>query len=353
MNTISPIRTLNRLPFHPVSRFGLGAAMLAATLLPAGCKKTVDDATLTKNVQSALAADTVLNSQPGNQPGQSPIQVSTQAGVVTLSGNVPDDTASNLAAADAAKVDGVKEVVNSLSVAGMAVAPTITSPAAPTAPRSATPAESAAIANNQPLPPPPTGSAAPPPPAEQTVTVAAGRDVSIRITQNLDSETTQPGTPFTGVTTRPLIANGYIAIPAGASIRGTVTDAKDATHFKGSSLLVLRLQAIHHHGSWINVSADPYVLEGKGRGKNTAEKVGGGAVIGAVLGGIFGGGKGAAIGAAAGGGGGAAVQGFTRGQQVHIASESVLPFRLTAPITVQSSLVAGSEPAPAPGLQTR
>lgn len=330
---------------HPISRLGLAAAALGLLLLPTGCKKTVDDATLTKNVQSALAADTVL----GNQP----IQVATQAGVVTLTGNVSDDTASNLAAADAAKVSGVKEVANNLSVAGMAVAPTITSPAAPTAPRTATPSESAAIESHQPLPPPPTGSSAPPPPTEQTVTVDAGHDVSIRITQSFDSQTAQPGTPFSGVTTRPLIANGYIAIPTGASIRGTLTDAKDATHFKGSSLLVLRLEAIRHHGTWVNVSADPYVVQGKGRGKNSVEKIGGGAAIGAVLGGIFGGGKGAAIGAAAGGGGGAAVQGFTRGQQVYISSESVLHFRLTAPFTVQSSLVAGSEQAPAPGLQTR
>ena len=330
---------------HTLSRVGLASALLALTLLPTGCKKTVDDATLTKNVQSALAADTVI--------GQQPVQVATQSGVVTLSGNVSDETASSLAAEDAAKVAGVKEVANDLTVAGLAVTPTITTPAAPTAPRTATPAETTAIQSNQPLPPPPTGSSAPPPPPMQTVTVPAGSDLAIRITENFDSETTQPGTPFTGVVTRPVIVNGYIAIPTGASIRGTVTDAKDAAHFKGSSLLVLRLDSIHRHGDWVPLSADPYVLQGKGRGTNTAEKIGGGAAIGAVLGGIFGGGKGAAIGAGAGAGGGTILQGATRGQQVHIASETVIRFRLTNSITVQTSRQAGPDATNAPGLQTR
>jgi hypothetical protein len=326
---------------NTLSRIGVASAVLTLTLLPVGCKKTVDDATLTKNVQSALSADTVI--------GQQPVQVASQAGVVTLSGNVSDETASSLAAEDTAKVDGVKEVVNDLTVAGLTVAPTITTPAAPTAPRTATRAETTAIRARQPLPPP-AGPSAPTPPPVVTVTVPAGSDLAIRITENLDSETTQPGTPFTGVITRPVIIDGYIAVPAGASIRGTVTDAKDATHFKGSSLLVLRLDSLNRHGDWVPLSTEPYVLQGKGRGTNTAEKIGGGAAIGAVLGGIFGGGKGAAIGAGAGAGGGTILQGATRGQQVHIASETVILFRLTNSITVQTSRQAGPD---ASGLQTR
>src|ERR1700744_2661100 len=81
------------------------ATCAALVLLTAfGCKKTVDDATLTTNVHNALA--------PDNPSSQHPIQDTVQAGVVTLTGNVTDDTASSVAAEDAAKVDGVKEVVN-------------------------------------------------------------------------------------------------------------------------------------------------------------------------------------------------------------------------------------------------
>jgi hypothetical protein len=44
------------------------------------------------------------------------------------------------------------------------------------------------------------------------------------------------------------------------------------------------------------------------------------------------------------------VQGFTRGQQVHIASETVIRFRLDSPITVRTAETAGDDEAPQ-GLQ--
>jgi hypothetical protein len=276
-----------------------------------------------------------------------------QNGVVTLSGNVSDETASSLAAQDTAKVSGVKEVVSQLTVAGLAVTPTITSPSAPTAPRLATRTERVAIRDHQALPPPPENVAPPPAPAFHDATIPAGADLPVRITESFDSATAQPGTPFSGVVTRPIIEDGYVAIPAGAAVSGVVSDAKDATHFKGSSMLALQLTSVRRHGDRINVSADPYVVEGKGRGTNTAEKIGGGAAIGAVLGGIFGGGKGAAIGAGAGAGGGTILQGATRGQQVQIPSETVIRFRLTSPITVRTSEQASDAGDDDPGLRTR
>jgi hypothetical protein len=116
---------------------------------------------------------------------------------------------------------------------------------------------------------------------------------------------------------------------------------QDAAHFKGSSLLTISLSAISRHGERIQVSTEQYTKEGEGRGKNTAEKVGGGAAVGAILGGIFGGGKGAAIGAAAGGGVGAGANGVTRGQQVQIESETVVRFKLADPILVR--VTAGAD----------
>ena len=84
------------------------------------------------------------------------------------------------------------------------------------------------------------------------------------------------------------------------------------------------------------VSSD-YTLKGKGRGKNTAEKVGGGAAVGAIIGAIAGGGKGAAIGAGVGAGAGGAVQVLTRGQQVKVPSETLLEFRLQQPATITTA----------------
>ena len=324
------------------------ASALSLTLLPlliaSGCHKaSVDDPTLTKNIQASLSGDPSISQQP--------VQVGVQSGVATLSGNVSDDTARSVSAQDAARVPGVKEVVNNLTVAGIPVAPTITSPAAPTYSRPTTRQERQQIANSGTLPPPPVNAPAPPPPVVRSVTIPAGTEIPIRITQTLDSETTQSGESFSGVVTHEIDADGLLAIPAGAAVSGTVDDAKNATHFKGSSGLTLELTSLRRHGTVIPIATDTYSVAGKGRGVNSAEKIGGGAAIGAVLGGIFGGGKGAAIGAAAGGGGGAAVQGFTRGQQVQIPSETVIRFHLANPVTINTS-EAPSNDQPS-GLQPR
>ncbi len=78
-------------------------------------------------------------------------------------------------------------------------------------------------------------------------------------------------------------------------------------------------------------------MKGKGRGGDTAKKVGGGAAVGAIIGAIAGGGKGAAIGAGVGAGAGTAVQVFTRGQQVKVPSETLLEFRLEQPVSVEAA----------------
>ena len=340
-------------PAYPLTMTNrLVSGALSLTLLisfgTVGCHKTVTDATLTTNVQSALSGDPSISQQP--------VQVAVQQGVVTLSGNVSDDTARSVAAQDAARVPAVKEVVNNLTVAGIAVAPTVTSPSSPTYARPTTRQERQQIANQGTLPPPSDNAPAPPQPTYRDVTLPTGSDIPIRITETLDSQTTQTGTPFSGVVTHEIDANGMVAIPTGASVSGTVIDAKDAAHFKGDSILSIQLTSIRRHGSVIPVSTDSYTLQGKGRGKNSIEKVGGGAAIGAVLGGIFGGGEGAAIGAAAGGGGGAAYQGFTRGQQVQIPSETVIRFHLANPLTIRSSEAASLDQtngAQSGGLQQR
>jgi hypothetical protein len=195
-----------------------------------------------------------------------------------------------------------------------------------------------------PAPPPP-----PPTPVVHNITLPAGTAIPVRITQTLDSATTQTGDKFTGAIASDIIADGMVVLAQGTSVTGHVDAVQDAAHFKGSSLLTISLSAIDRHGERIQVATDPYSKEGEGRGKNTAEKVGGGAAVGAILGGIFGGGKGAAIGAAAGGGVGAGANGVTRGQQVQIPSETVVRFKLSDPIIVH--IGTGGNPSGNSGLE--
>jgi hypothetical protein len=123
-----------------------------------------------------------------------------------------------------------------------------------------------------------------------------------------------------------------------------VVDAKSAAHFKGNALLSLELTRIDLPGNKMSVYTDAYSKEGAGRGKNTAEKAGGGALLGTVIGALAGGGKGAAIGAIAGAGAGTGINAATRGQQVQIPSETVINFTLQQPLSFTVTVNPGGSP---------
>src|SRR5207244_8372470 len=101
--------------------------------------------------------------------------------------------------------------------------------------------------------------------------------------------------------------------------------------------LALDLDSVIVNGQRFAVQSDSNVVqsgrsEGIGINERTGKYVGGGAVIGAIIGAIAGGGKGAAIGAGAGAAAGAGAQVLTRGHSVKVPAESLLTFRLAAPL---------------------
>ncbi len=341
---------------------------LAVALTISGCKSAspaaapVDDASLSAALQARIAADSGLASEP--------IQTSVQAAVATLNGTVSSEAARSLASNDASEIPGIRTVVNNLTVKPAAP----TQQAAVTPPPAILPAQKIKpgspppalkppptprkVAGSQPPPgsqygnqapepapivrptPAPVANVAPPPPpppAYRSVTLDSGSTIPVRITQTLDSATTQPGETFAGVVATDIIVDGLVAIPQGSPVSGRVSEVHEAAHFKGSSLLTIELTNITRKGERIPVSTESFSKEGNGRGKNTAEKVGGGAAVGAILGGIFGGGKGAAIGAASGAAIGAGANTVTKGQQVQIPSETLIRFRLTNSIAVRAS----------------
>ena len=173
------------------------------------------------------------------------------------------------------------------------------------------------------------------------MTLPAGIVIPVRLTDALDSSVTQPDSVFHGSLASDLIVDGMVAAPRGASVLGRVVDVKDAAHFSGSAKLSIELTKLDAEGKELSLVTDTYTKEGAGRGKNTAAKAGGGALLGALIGAIAGGGKGAAIGAATGGGIGAGSNGVTRGQQVQIPSETLVNFNLQTPVSVTTSRVAG------------
>ncbi len=166
------------------------------------------------------------------------------------------------------------------------------------------------------------------------ITIPAGQSILVRMIDSVDSSKNHVGDIFHASLETDLTVNDMLVARKGTDVYGRLAEAKEAGHIAGSSELQLELTRMVIDGHDYPVVSSDYTLQGKGRGKNTAEKVGGGAALGAIIGAIAGGGKGAAIGAGVGAGAGGAVQVLTRGQQVKVPSETLLEFRLQQPATV-------------------
>ena len=180
----------------------------------------------------------------------------------------------------------------------------------------------------------PSARMATPQAAAGSFTIPAGQPLLVRMIDGVDSSKNQVGDIFHASLESDLFINGTLVARKGTDVYGRLARAKEAGHFSGSSELQLELTRLVIDGHEYPVVSSDYTLEGKGRGKNTAEKVGGGAVLGAIIGGLAGGGKGAAIGAGVGAGAGGTIQVLTRGQQVKVPSETLLEFRLEQAATV-------------------
>lgn len=169
------------------------------------------------------------------------------------------------------------------------------------------------------------------------VTIPAGQSLLVRMIDGVDSSKNHVGDVFHASLETDLTVGNTVVARKGTDVYGRLAEAKEAGHISGSSELQLELMRIVIDGKDYPVVSSDYNLKGKGRGSDTAKKVGGGAVAGAIIGAIAGGGKGAAIGAGVGSAAGAGVQVFTRGQQVKVPSETLLEFRLQQPATVAAT----------------
>jgi hypothetical protein len=256
--------------------------------------RSVNDQMKLNGAPGAMAAG-----EPPSQPGSTPGNALTGSSSGS-SGNKPEATA-------ASKAPDVK--------------PARTTPAPAVA--SSTPAETARAAESRRRPVEPAD-----------VTIPTGDRISIRTADAIDSGKATVGQTFRASLDAPLTSEGRVIVPAGAPATLQIQSVQGAGRIKGNSELSVRVTSIEYRGKTYEVNSSTYADAGQARGKQTAVKTGIGAAAGAVIGAIAGGGKGAAIGSAAGGGAGFGWNALTHGQQVKIPSETILTFRLAAPLTV-------------------
>lgn len=181
---------------------------------------------------------------------------------------------------------------------------------------------------------------APPPAAVQvppTLIVPAGTWITVRLNQALSSDHNQPGDAFTTTLVQPVVVNGLVVARKGQSIQGRVEEVQKAGHVSGVSHLKVQLiEMVAVDGQQFPLKST--LIDRKGP-TSVGQDVG---TIGVTTG------AGAAIGAAAAGGWGAglgAIAGLgastigvlvTRGKPTVLYPETVLTFRLEAPITINT-----------------
>jgi len=282
-------------------------SLILLVVFSVGCSKKPNDAQITNDIQQKVAAD------PDTR--DSNITVDSKDGKVTIQGKVPTDAARTKVEQIAKAEPGVSELDNETSVQPVA-APVV-------------------AAESQPAPPPPAPEPPPPPPPPPPLVVKAGTPLTIKTSQALSSKDSQTGQTFLGTLAQPVSAGGRPALPAGATVSGTVVTAKTKGKIKGEGQLDLALTSVTVGSHTYQIQTGVLSSTVKGKGKRTAATTGGGAAGGALIGGIAGGGKGAGIGALVGAGAGFVGGALTGNKQIEIPAESALTFTLSQSLTIK------------------
>ena len=230
------------------------------------------------------------------------------------------------------------------------VVTTTVAPGAGTAPTTATsgqlPASAPAIAGGYGAGAPPAGPG--PAPMAQSVpggapvirpadvNVPAGTELAIRINQHISVKTSRAGDRFDGELVEPVVgANDRVIVPKGTPVGGIIDESHKRGHFKGASILELRLTSMTFDGTRYPLDTRDLTRSKKGKGKRSAAFIGGGTGLGMLIGGLAGGGTGLLVGGLAGAGAGTAAGGLTGNGDIDIPSESIVRFRLADDLVLQ------------------
>jgi hypothetical protein len=181
-----------------------------------------------------------------------------------------------------------------------------------------------------------TQQASPPPVQPTEINIPAGTELAIRINQTISVKRTPAGSRFDGEVVESWVgSNGRVILPKGTPVGGVVDVSHKRGHFKGASILELRLTSLTLNGTRYPLETRDLTRTKKGKGKRSAAMIGGGTGLGMLIGGVASGGTGLLIGGLAGAGAGTAVGGLTGNRDIVIPAESIVRFRLADDLTLQ------------------
>jgi len=172
-------------------------------------------------------------------------------------------------------------------------------------------------------------------PVLEELVVSGQSVIGLQMETSVSSENARLEDEVVARVTRDVKVGDRVAIPAGARAQGEVTLVERGGRLRERARLGVRFTSIVlADGTRLPIHTETVIREGDSPGRESAAKIGGGAIGGAIIGGILGGAKGAAIGSTVGAGaGGAAVMAGGRNNAT-LASGSPLTVRLEEPVTI-------------------
>ena len=271
-----------------------------------------------------------------NDNSQNPEQTQPAATDQTVAPAPPAETQQPYSSADNSAVRTERPTTAPRATAGRR--DTSTRPAATAAPQASSSYSDAPAVG---LPPresnnrPAESAPAPRLPEYREVTIPAGTALPLEMTSTISSSSAEVEAPVSAKLRNALTINGDTTIPAGAVLRGNVTDVERAGRVKGRAHLSFAFNEVNMNGNREDLKTNPLTFEAEATKGEDATKVGAGAVGGAILGGILGGKKGAAKGAVGGAAAGTGVVLATRGEEVTVSEGTNVTATLAQPMTVR------------------
>ena len=144
-------------------------------------------------------------------------------------------------------------------------------------------------------------------PEFEELIVSADSVVGLQVETSISSERARVEDEVIAHVTRDVRVGDRVAIPAGAKAHGEVTLVERGGRLRERARLGVRFTSVVlADGTRIPLETDTIYREGDAPSRESAAKIGGGAIGGAIIGGLLGGAKGAIIGGSAGAGAGSA-----------------------------------------------
>jgi hypothetical protein len=176
-----------------------------------------------------------------------------------------------------------------------------------------------------------------PGPVPAKLTIKPGTMVTVRLNQALSSDQNQPGDGFAATLAQPVVVDGIVVAERGQTVGGRVVEAQKAGRMKGVSRLGIQLTELTvADGQPVPIQSELVARNGRTSEGRDVGAVAATTATGAAIGAMADWGTGAVVGAGVGAVGGLIGVLLTRGHPTVLYPESVLTFRIDAPVTVST-----------------